>query len=78
MRHAIPLAVMLLALPGAVSAELVEKEFHHSFPVDEETVLHLDHGDGDVTLTPWDWDEVEVSSADPPIWPSPSTGRTAT
>lgn len=46
--------------PGPAAADLVEKEFTHVFPVERNTLLRVEHGDGDVILTPWDREEVDV------------------
>jgi len=41
-------------------AEKITKDYDQSFPVKSGMRLVLDHGDGDVTVTPWDRDEVRV------------------
>jgi len=51
---------LVLALAGPALAELVERDFQHTFPVEKGTMIRVDHGDGDVTLTPWDKNEVDV------------------
>ncbi|MFH1756149.1 MAG: DUF4097 family beta strand repeat-containing protein [Candidatus Latescibacterota bacterium] len=64
MRHFIAIALALVvmsALAGeAVCKELV-KDFHESFDVEKGYRLKLQHGDGDVTITPWDQDVLDVT-----------------
>ncbi|MDZ7723796.1 MAG: DUF4097 family beta strand repeat-containing protein [candidate division KSB1 bacterium] len=53
------LAVLLLVT--AVSAKTIDKHFNKIYKsVDDQTVLELKHGDGDVVVRSWDRDEVEV------------------
>ncbi|KPL00434.1 MAG: hypothetical protein AMJ91_04740 [candidate division Zixibacteria bacterium SM23_73_3] len=44
----------------SATAREIKKDFHESFDVREGVVLHLKHGGGDVTITPWDKDVVDV------------------
>ncbi len=44
----------------ALSQE-IKKDFHQSYDVEEGVTLHLRHGDGDVTITPWDKDKVDIT-----------------
>ncbi len=53
-----PFLLFASAIPA--SAEKISKDFHESFDVKEGVTLHLKHGDGDVTITPWDKDVVDV------------------
>lgn len=46
------------SLPAA--AETIERDFHESFEVNPGMALKLKHGDGDVTVTPWDRDTLDV------------------
>lgn len=39
----------------------IKKDYHRSFDVHEGMVLRLQHGDGDVTVRPWDQDMVDVT-----------------
>lgn len=48
----------VLAAPA--DAREVNKEFHRTFDVSPGAVLHLSHGDGDVFLTSWDKDAVQI------------------
>jgi DUF4097 and DUF4098 domain-containing protein YvlB len=59
-RYVLPLVV--LAVAGAVPALAVtiDRDYHESFDVREGVRLELRHGDGDVTITPWDKDVIEV------------------
>ena len=54
----VAVAVLLGTVPAA--AEKVERNFHESFDVEPGAVLHLVHGDGDVRVTPWDRDVIDV------------------
>jgi DUF4097 and DUF4098 domain-containing protein YvlB len=53
------------ALVGTVSTASaatteVKQDFDETFPVTEGSLLRLDHGDGAVTIVPWEKDEVRV------------------
>ena len=52
--------LILFLVPGEALARTVDKRFHESFDVSPGVTLFLDHGDGDVTITPWDQDVVDV------------------
>ncbi len=57
------LAVLFLAVSMATApawAERIERDYHETFDVRPGALLHLKHGDGDVTVTPWDQDVVEI------------------
>ena len=45
---------------GMVSAKEINKNFHQSFDVKQGDTLRLRHGDGNVRLTPWDKDIIDV------------------
>jgi hypothetical protein len=49
-----------LAAPAPAAARQVNKDYHETFKVAEGHRLLLVHGDGDVTITPWNRDEVDV------------------
>ncbi|NIN01529.1 MAG: DUF4097 family beta strand repeat protein [candidate division Zixibacteria bacterium] len=51
---------LLFASATPAGAEKISKDFHKSFDVKEGVTLHVKHGDGDVTITPWDKDVVDV------------------
>ncbi len=53
-------AVLPLCLAGAAGAVTVDREFHESFEVAPGAVLELRHGDGDVSITPWDREVIDV------------------
>ena len=42
------------------SARMIDKDYHETFDVAEGTKLILLHGDGDVTITPWDKDAIDI------------------
>lgn len=55
-----------LLLAGATTAHLLAAEelnrhYHETFPVRPGMRLRLDHGDGDVAITPWNRDSLEVT-----------------
>jgi len=52
--------VAVMAVAAAANAELIEKDFHESFEVTEGVSLRLEYGDGDVTITPWEKDVIDV------------------
>ncbi len=45
---------------GTALAKEINKDFHQSFDVKEGDTLRLKHGDGNVKLTPWDKDIIDV------------------
>lgn len=49
---------LLCAMP--VSADKIDRNFHETFDVEPGASLHLVHGDGDVRITPWDQDVIDV------------------
>lgn len=54
------LPVLLMASTLSATAREIKKDFHESFDVKEGFRLHLEHGDGDVTITSWDKDVLDV------------------
>ncbi len=54
------LGLSLFLMPGTARGEILEREFHESFPVAPGARLELIHGDGDVSLRPWDRDVIDV------------------
>ncbi len=53
-------AACLLLLATALAAETVERDFHRTFDVASGHRLHLEHGDGDVTIEAWEQDKLDV------------------
>lgn len=51
---------VLLVLAGPADARLIEKDFEESFDINEGAHLHVTHGDGDVTITPWKRDVINI------------------
>ncbi|MCP3982340.1 MAG: DUF4097 domain-containing protein [bacterium] len=49
---------LLLAVPTL--AATVDKTFHETFEASSATRLRVEHDDGDVRVTPWDRDQVEI------------------
>ncbi|MCK4410155.1 MAG: hypothetical protein KAW67_08720, partial [Candidatus Eisenbacteria sp.] len=63
MRTVMRIAVSCLsvvAVCSVASAREIDKDFHKTFDVSEGVVLRLDYDDGDVTITPWDQDVIDV------------------
>jgi hypothetical protein len=63
MRTVIRVGVSCLLVVVACSsapAREIDKDFHEIFDISEGVVLRLDYGDGDVTITPWDQDVIDV------------------
>jgi len=63
MRTLIRVGVSCLLVAVACSPALareIDKDFHETFDVSEGVVLRLSYGDGDVTITPWDQDVIDV------------------
>jgi hypothetical protein len=53
---------LLLSLtPDSTDCREAQKDFHRSFDVEEGASLRLRHGDGDVTITPWNRDQVDIT-----------------
>jgi DUF4097 and DUF4098 domain-containing protein YvlB len=52
--------IILISFVAVAGAKEVKKDFHKSFDVDKNTRLILSHGDGDVTIRPWDKDVLDV------------------
>ncbi|MFO7979954.1 MAG: DUF4097 family beta strand repeat-containing protein [Candidatus Aminicenantes bacterium] len=52
--------VILTLFIGSAPAKEINKDFHESFDVKTGDVLHLTHGDGDVTIVPWNKDIIDV------------------
>ena len=55
----LPLCLVALAAPAA--AKEINKGFHQAFDVQPGARLRLQHGDGDVTVTAWDRDMIDVT-----------------
>lgn len=62
-RYALALSVLAAAgiCVGPASAVTIDREYHESFDVHEGVRLDLRHGDGDVNITPWEKDIVDVT-----------------
>jgi hypothetical protein len=56
----VSIALAALVVSQQASARTVDKNYHETFDVSEGMKLVLYHGDGDVTVTPWDKDVVDV------------------
>lgn len=52
--------VALAAVAGAAAAEEINREFHETFDVEPGAVLKLVHGDGEVNISPWNQDKLDV------------------
>lgn len=56
----VSLLAMLIGVSGFLRAEEINREFHETFDVESGMLLKLKHGDGDVTITPWEQDTLDV------------------
>ena len=56
----VPITFVLSVVAGQVAAEEINREFHETFQVQEGSKLVLEHGDGDVAITPWGEDTLDV------------------
>jgi DUF4097 and DUF4098 domain-containing protein YvlB len=54
-------AVLLAATAVPATGKEIVRDFNESFDVQHGWALRLRHGDGDVTITPWDRDVVEIT-----------------
>ena len=54
------IAIVVLLTANASAAEEVDREFHQAFEVRPGMALRLEHGDGDVIVSPWDKDTLDV------------------
>ncbi|HYW68041.1 MAG TPA: DUF4097 family beta strand repeat-containing protein, partial [bacterium] len=52
------LAALLVCQPAA--ARVIDKDYHETFDAKQGTKLLVSHGDGDVIITPWDRDVIDV------------------
>jgi hypothetical protein len=52
---------ILMGLARPALARDIDRSFRELFPASPGTILHLEHGDGDVTVVGWERDEIEVS-----------------
>lgn len=50
----------LVALVTEAGAEEIDRTFEKTFPAPPGTVLHLEHGDGNVEIHPWDREEIRI------------------
>jgi hypothetical protein len=53
--------VALLGAAGPAAAEKLIHDFHESWDVEKSDTFWLQHDDGDVTITPWDQDVLDVT-----------------
>lgn len=63
MQKALPVYLILIILICFISvaqAKEIKKDFHESFDVNKSTRLVLKHGDGDVSIQPWNKDVLDV------------------
>jgi len=57
---AVALSLVLVGATGYAAAEEINREFHQTFEVGQGSKLVLEHGDGDVKITPWGEDTLDV------------------
>jgi hypothetical protein len=53
--------LLLASVPEISACREIQKDFHKSFDVEKGARLRLRHGDGDVTIKPWNRDQVDVT-----------------
>jgi len=51
---------LIITLTHSAPGKDISKDYHESFMVSEGTTLHLTFGDGDVTITPWDKNVLDI------------------
>jgi DUF4097 and DUF4098 domain-containing protein YvlB len=54
-------ALVALTPTATAIARIVDRDFHRSFDTGSGARLRLHHGDGDVTITPWEKDTIDIS-----------------
>ena len=54
------LTALVLVVASPISAEKIDRQFHQAFDVQEGAKLVLHHGDGEVSITPWDKSTIDV------------------
>jgi hypothetical protein len=54
-------AAIAVAASGPAGAVKIDRDFHETFDVKEGAHLELHFGDGDVTITPWERDAIDVT-----------------
>lgn len=61
-RHVLAVCLLAVAIVGVGPARAVtiDRVYHETFDVREGVRLELRHGDGDVTITPWEKDVIDV------------------
>lgn len=57
---AVGIIVLTLAVASPTLAEKVDRHFHQSFDVQEGAKLILHHGDGEVSISPWEKNSIDV------------------
>lgn len=55
--------LVLVGAPATSVGKEIKKDYHETFSVGAGDRLHLVHGDGDVSIIPWEQDELEVTVA---------------
>lgn len=61
MRNVIPLALAGVLLAGVAATAGLGHDFHHVFELNRGDRLHLQFGDADVELLPWDQPKLDVT-----------------
>jgi DUF4097 and DUF4098 domain-containing protein YvlB len=54
------IALLILSCMTVSLAEDIKKNFHKTFPAEQGGKIHLEHGDGDVTIRPWSEPIIDV------------------
>jgi hypothetical protein len=58
--RSVGLGALLLAVGSSASAEKIDRRFHRVFDVQKGAQLVLHHGDGEVSITPWEKSAIDV------------------
>jgi len=58
--YSIALSILISAFNISAFAADIDEKFHETFDVEKGDKLYLEHGDGDVTIIPWDKDIIDI------------------
>lgn len=59
-KRLIAVYIILMTLPLAAHGRDIKKQYHKSFDAPVGSRLRLEHGDGDVVITPWNQDKIDI------------------
>lgn len=58
--HILIISALIVAVPWSADGREIKRDYHESFDVGRDTVLRLNHGDGNVTIRSWDKDILDI------------------